>query len=89
MSEAPFHAPNDVTELIGLWPSISIFADEVEVAYGAAKQWRRRNSIPVEYRPFIQKAALVRGFDISYEQFVNVHVPKAPDSPVPPSEGAA
>jgi hypothetical protein len=34
------------TDLINLWPSLSVFADDLSIEYGTAKAMRRRNSIP-------------------------------------------
>ena len=36
-------------ERIDLWPSLSVFADDIGVKYGTAKAMRRRSSIPPEY----------------------------------------
>lgn len=50
-------------DVIDLWDNLSAFAKDAGVSYGAAKQWRRRGSIPAERWSLIIEAASRRGFD--------------------------
>lgn len=44
-------------QIINLWPSLSLFAEDIGVSYGTAKAIRRRGSIPPQYwAPMINKA---------------------------------
>ncbi len=46
------------TQIIFLWPSLSDFAGDLDIAYGTAKAMRRRGSIPAPYWPrLVAKAA--------------------------------
>lgn len=36
-------------DLINLWPSLSVFAEDIDVPYVTAKAMRRRMSIPAGY----------------------------------------
>src|ERR1700692_1738060 len=42
-------APHTYRGVIERWPSLAVFADDIGVPYGTAKQMRRRDSIPAEY----------------------------------------
>lgn len=50
-------------EIINLWPSLTDFADDIEVKYGTAKAMRRRSSIPAGYWPLVVAKAFGRGID--------------------------
>lgn len=63
-----------VPSLINLWPSLAVFAADAGVSYEAAKQMRRRGSIPVGYWPAIIAAADTRGIDgVSSETLMASH----------------
>lgn len=51
------------SEIIDLWPSLSDFADDIGVTYGASKQMRRRNSIAPGYWDLLVKNAARRGIE--------------------------
>lgn len=40
---------NAIRSLIDRWPTLGAFAEDAGVTYGAAKQMRRRGSIPPEH----------------------------------------
>ena len=48
------------TELIDFWPSISVFAEDLGIAYGTAKAMRRRGSVPSEHWIAMVDAARAR-----------------------------
>ena len=48
-------------QIIDRWPSLGDLAQDAGVAYGTAKQWRLRNSIPARYWPWVVNAAAHRG----------------------------
>lgn len=61
-------APDSHRKVIGLWPSLKAFADDLDVDYGTAKAIRRRNSIQVTDFPTVVEAALRRSIPgITYE----------------------
>jgi hypothetical protein len=60
-------------QIIDQWPSLGEFAKDAGVSYGAAKQMRRRNSIPAEHWLAIITAAKARGMDISSELLITAH----------------
>jgi hypothetical protein len=63
--------------VINLWPSLGDFAADIGVSYGAAKQMRRRNSIPDEYRSAVVEKAATRGFKgISFELLIRIALPR-------------
>jgi hypothetical protein len=49
-------------DVIALWPSLSDLAADAGVAYGVAKQWRMRDSIPAPHWAALVDAARNRGF---------------------------
>jgi hypothetical protein len=54
--------------IINLWPSLSVFADDIGVSYGTAKAMRRRGSIPPQYWPRMIAKAVERGIKpVSFE----------------------
>jgi hypothetical protein len=53
----------DFAAVVALWPSLSELAADLGIAYGVAKQWRRRNSIPADKWLALVAAAERRGFD--------------------------
>lgn len=48
---------------IDLWPSLSAFAEDLSIAYGTAKQMRRRGSIPAQYWTVVVAKAAERGLE--------------------------
>lgn len=76
-------AVGSVEALIDRWPSLSDFARDAGVTYGAAKQMRRRGSIAIPYwRPLIESQ---KGQEIGLtsDDLVSLHSASAP------SHGAA
>lgn len=61
-------------KIIDRWPTLSDFAKAAGVSYGAAKQMRRRNSIPVQYWPALIEAAKAIGIDLDAEMLMAAHV---------------
>lgn len=60
-------------DLINLWPSLSVFADEIGAHYETAKAMRRRASIPPGYWVRVVDAAKRRGFaDVTYERLAEL-----------------
>jgi hypothetical protein len=53
-------SPTSHRDVIDRWPSLRSFADDIGVPYGTAKQMRRRNSIPNEYRVTVVNVAIER-----------------------------
>jgi hypothetical protein len=55
-------------DIINLWPSLAVFAEDLSMAYGTAKAMRRRNSIPSELWVAVVSAAAKRGIvGVDYE----------------------
>jgi hypothetical protein len=63
--------------IIDSWPSLSDFAKDAGVSYGAAKQMRRRNSIPVQYWAALVIAAKARGQRLTAADLMSAHAPQA------------
>lgn len=70
MSEHP-----DIETLIERWPSLSDFARDAGVSYGAAKQMRRRGSIPVIYWPALLASQVGRREGLTADKLVTLHAP--------------
>lgn len=49
--------------IIDLWPSLSDFAEDLNVRYGTAKAMRRRGSIPPEYWLAVVESAALRNIN--------------------------
>lgn len=61
-------SPTTHRDVIDRWPSLREFADDIGVPYGTAKQMRRRNSIPDEYRSAVVEKAKERDIEgVSFE----------------------
>jgi len=55
-------------DIINLWPSLAVFAEDVAVHYGTAKAMRRRGSIPAELWVLVVDGAANRGIEgITFE----------------------
>lgn len=51
------------SDIIAIWPSTRIFAQDMGVKLETARQWRKRNSIPLnDYGARLLSAALVRKY---------------------------
>ena len=50
-------------DLINLWPSLSAFAEDLDVQYVTAKAMRRRDSIPAGYWLHMIASAEARGIE--------------------------
>lgn len=61
------HAFCSISEVIDAWPTIGEFAADAGCGYEAARQMRRRGSIPPGYWVRIVGAAERRGIEISYQ----------------------
>ncbi len=48
-------------DIINAWPTLSDFAADIGVTYGAAKAMRRRSRIGIEYVDAVVSAAQARG----------------------------
>lgn len=62
-----------VPKILDLWPSLADFARDVLIGYEAAKQMRRRGSIPVKYWPAMIAAADRRGKKLTEKALVEAH----------------
>ncbi len=76
MSEA-----SPVRDLIDSWPSLSAFAQDAGVTYGAAKQMRRRKSIPGDLWFGIAASESAKGLGITIERLAEVHARVAEPAP--------
>lgn len=55
-------------QIINLWPRLSVFAADLNIAYGTAKAMRRRSSIPPDYWPAMVRIASARKLQgVTYE----------------------
>lgn len=63
MTDSPRQATRGAQhgQVIRMWPDLSIFAADIGVSYGAAKQMRRRNSIAASHWRRVVSAAQRRG----------------------------
>lgn len=59
--------------LSAIWPSLADFAEAMGVTYGAARQMRRRGSIPVKYWPALIRDAANRGYRLTEAELVAFH----------------
>ncbi|CZT36158.1 hypothetical protein GA0004734_00031600 [Rhizobium sp. 9140] len=77
-------------DIINLWPSLTLFADDLGVPYVTAKAMRRRASIPAPYWIRAVEAASVRGLvGVSLRRLALSVAVDVPASNVPQfSEGA-
>ena len=57
------HSGMTHSDVINLWPSLSLFADDLGVPYGTAKAMRRRGRIPSEYWFRLVQKADERGIE--------------------------
>lgn len=76
VTDAPDGAPaiGSVSELIGLWPSVSVFATDIGVGYEAAKAMKRRETIKSEYFVAVVAAATRRQLaGVTYELLAELH----------------
>lgn len=62
-----------VQSIIDLWPSLADFAADAGVTYGAAKQMRRRGSIPLKYWAALLKGAEPRAFNLDQTELMAAH----------------
>lgn len=46
-----------VSDVIGLWPTPSVFADDIDVSIGTVRVWKHRRSIPSDYWSAVEEAA--------------------------------
>lgn len=69
-------ALDNISTLIDRWPSIAEFAGDVGCSYEAARQMRRRNSIPSAYWLRAVEAATARGIDGVSLEALAVHAAK-------------
>ena len=67
-------------DVIDEWKSISVFADDIGVAYGTAKAMRRRNSIPPEYWLLVVHKATERAFASVTLEVLAAAVAKVPEA---------
>ncbi|MCW5697328.1 MAG: hypothetical protein KIS96_11435 [Bauldia sp.] len=73
------------TPLIDRWPSLSVFAEDINVAYGTAKAMRRRGTIPSEYWAAAVEKSAQRGIaGVTFETLA-----QAVDKRQPTPAGAA
>jgi len=58
-----YHFAMTHADLINLWPSLTVFAEDLRVRYVTAKAMRRRQSIPAAYWSRVVECAAARGID--------------------------
>jgi hypothetical protein len=82
-----------LSKIFARWPSLGDFARDISVGYEAAKQMRRRQSIPVKYWPAMISSAAERGEPLTEAELVEAHVEaerSKSDNPPPfPAPGGA
>lgn len=62
-----------VQALIANWKALGDFARDAGVTYGAAKQIRRRSSIPVDYWPALVSSEKGRELGLTAEHLMRMH----------------
>jgi hypothetical protein len=82
-------SPTTHRDVIDRWPSLRCFAGDIGVPYGTAKQMRRRNSIPDEYRAAVVEKAIARGIDGVTFELLTLTAPARGSSPTSQSAEAA
>lgn len=73
MYRASMSEPPNVNFLIASWPSLGAFARDAGVSYGAAKQMRRRGSIPVDYWRALIESDQGRELGLTSDILVSLH----------------
>lgn len=63
-----------LTKIFARWPTLADFSRDISVGYEAAKQMRRRQSIPVKYWPAMIASAAERGEPLTEAELVAAHV---------------
>lgn len=56
-----FNTPTTISDLIGRWPTIQAFADDIEVGLEAASAMKKRNRIASHHWTRVMSAAENRG----------------------------
>lgn len=62
-----------VQDVIDRWPTLSDFARDAGVSYGAAKQMRRRSSIPVQYWPALIRSDVGVSTELKSDDLMTAH----------------
>ena len=79
-----------VHQIIGLWPSIASFAEDIGERPGNVRAWKRRNSIPAERWLDVVAASKKRGIDLSLQRLAEAAAQRRsrtfPDFEVPPTD---
>lgn len=65
-------------QIVDLWPSLRVLADDAGVGYETTRQWRLRNSIPAKYWQQLVAAAKMRGIaGITLEMLADLAIRRA------------
>lgn len=59
-------------EVISLWPSRAVFAEEVGVSLDVVQKWAQGGSIPAKHFGAIISAAAARGLGVTAEHLVRI-----------------
>ncbi len=71
-------APKTIEALFDAFGTIVNFSESVGCGYEAARQMRRRNSIPVKFWPAVVRASIAVDIEgVSYDALVQMHLPAA------------
>lgn len=73
---------------IDRWPTLKAFAEDAGVTYGAAKQMRRRGSIPVEHWPAILGSDRGQQLGLTAETLMDLHTQSAQGAHDQPAQAA-
>lgn len=73
--------PNDIRELINLWPTRAELAADLsvscgQVSVGKVHKWAQSSAIPSKFHAAVIAAAKVRGFQVDAALLVELHAIK-------------
>lgn len=62
-----------VKQLIDLWPTRKVLADEIGTSKERVDKWAQSGSIPARFHAAVLRAAGLRAFPVSAEDIVRLH----------------
>ena len=62
-----------VKDLIDLWPTRKVLAEDVATTKERVDKWAQTGSIPARFHAAVLRAATVRGFEVTADDIVRMH----------------
>lgn len=64
---------SSIKNVIGLWPSRKVLADEIETTVGRVNKWAQTGSIPARFHARLLRSAVARGIHLTAEDLTRLH----------------